>query len=513
MKRNNKKRKLRYGSVTLLMCIFVIACAVILNIITGALCLRYDWMYIDMSKPPVYDISDACREYIDEYVISEIKAQNQKDSKIKIYFCDTEENIKSVEIYKYVYDSFFEIEGMFDEYIEIDHLNIWEKPSLAAEYGVTSTQDIVCVYDGRHETMNLTDFYIIENVDYQSIPTAYNGEKIIASCLMRVTQKETPVCYMTVNHGELYGDYEFMKMMAEAGYAISSLDLYTEDIPEDCDILVSFNPKKDLAISGETSIVSEVEKLDRFMSAGGKYMIFLSADTFASGGFANLEGFLSEWGIQYMHMTTDENVEACYLIKDSANSLTVDGYTVLSENAQSGIGSAVLRDMKAPNAFGNATCISVSDEFEADGNGNYVSSDKKRTVAPLLLSHSTAIAWADGRAVARAGEGQFMLMSMTEQKCDNGKTGYLIASASVDFASEDAMRSSVLGNSRTLTEIVRYMGKENAPSSLVFKPFGETDIQSLTSRNASILTVVLVLVPLLLVTISGTVVLIRRRGR
>jgi hypothetical protein len=302
-------------------------------------------------------------------------------------------------------------------------------------------------------------------------------------------------------------------MVSEVGYSVGFLDLYAEDIPEDCDILVTYAPKKDLAEAGGSSLISEVEKLDEYMSEGGKYMVFLSADTFASGGFDNLEGFLSTRGIEYMHKTTDEGVEACYLVKDSANSLTIDGYTVLSENSKTGIGASIFGNLKAENSFGNTTYISVADGFAPDGNGNYVSADKNRTFAPLMLSHSTAVAWADGRAVARASDNDFILMSLTEQKCENGKTGYLVASASVDFASEDAMQSSVLGNSRALSEIINYMGKENVPSNLVFKPFGETKIQSLTSRSANIITVIMVALPAVAVAAVGAVVLIRRRNR
>ena len=102
---------------------------------------------------------------------------------------------------------------------------------------------------------------------------------------------------------------------------------------------------------------------------------------------------------------------------------------------------------------------------------------------------------------------------MSEKKNEDGSVGYLVASASVEFASEDSMRSSVLGNSRALTEIVRYMGKENAPGELVFKPFGETEIQSLTSRNANIISAILIFAPAITVSVIGAVVLIRRKNR
>ena len=214
-----------------------------------------------------------------------------------------------------------------------------------------------------------------------------------------------------------------------------------------------------------------------------------------------------------MHEKQNDGVEGCYLIRDTANSLTVDGCTVLSEKAASGKGANALGDVSVPNAFGNATAISFAEGFKTDGKGNGVSGDGKITVSPVLLSHSSAIAWSNGRAVARASDEPFMLMTVSEKQNDNGKTGYLLACASVDFASEGAMRSSVLGNSRTLTQMIRYMGKDNAPASLVFKPFGERSIQSITTREANITTAVMTVAPAVICACIGAVVLIRRKQR
>ncbi len=516
MKRISKKRTLRYGTVSLLLCVLAMACVIILNAIAGVLALRYEWMYIKMTHPAVYDISDACHDYIAEYVIPEIdkaRKNGDADEKLRVIFCDGGTENSSEDKYKYVYDSFFELSGMFEGYIEIEHMNIWDEPSVARSYGVSSSEDVVCVFDGKHETVNINDFYIIETVDNQSSITAYNGEKMIASCMMRVTQEDTPVCYITVNHSEAYSDFEFVKMISEAGYAVETLDLYTGEIPEDCDLLVTFDPKKDFAVSGESSLTSEIEKLEKYMSNGGKYMVFVSSSTFSSGAFENLEGFLADWGVRYRHETGADGVEACRLVKDTANSLTVDGYTVLAEKASSGLGAHVLAGINAPNSFGNTTYISPAEGFSPDDSGNFVSKDRGISFAPLFSARSSAVAWSNGKAVARASDEDIILMSLSEKACGGGEMSYLMASASVDFASESAMQSSVLGNSRALTEILRYMGKENAPSSIVFKPFGETDIQSLTSNTANIITVVLVILPVLAVGFAGVFLLIRRKNR
>jgi len=214
-----------------------------------------------------------------------------------------------------------------------------------------------------------------------------------------------------------------------------------------------------------------------------------------------------------MHKTTNEGVEACYLVKDSANSLTVDGYTVIGRPNTEIKDEAITGNIASPVSFGNTTYMSVSEGFAANGNGGYISSDSARKLSPVYFASDTAVAGADGRAVARASEEDFVLMSLTEQGCQNGEKSYLLASASVDFASGDAMQSATLGNSRAVGEILRYMGKDNAPSTLVPKPMGETDIATLTTNDATIITVVMVALPMVTVTAIGTVVIVRRKNR
>lgn len=520
MKRFIKSRKMRYGSVAVVLSLLVIVAVIIMNMIVAALAGRYEWMYWNMNSTLVYDISDDCEKYLAEFVFSEVDRVNgeyedmgEEARKVRIVFCDDKENVIADQSQKYIHNSIYEISELFPGQVEIDYLDIWENPSEARAYGVTSTTDVICAFDGRFETMNLADFYVFEASDSTS-PVAYNGEKIIASCLMRVTQEKTPMCYLTANHGETFADYEFMRNVVEAGYTVSFLDLSVSDIPEDCDLLVTFAPKQDLIISDNVSDVSEVDKISEYMDQGGKYMVFLSADTFVSGAHENLEGLLADWGISYRHEPGDDGVESCYVIKDSSHSLTVDGYTVLSENAKEGFGVEVMSDLSASNVFGNTTCITFADGFTRGTDGNYTAlvNGTKRVAAPLMVSHDTAEAWASGRAVARATDEPFVLMAMSYQDCDNGERAFLVASASTEFAGEGAMQSAVLGNNRTMTGILRYMGRENAPVDLVFKPFGSTEIESLTTSSANTITVLLAVIPAVVCLLLGTVVLVRRKN-
>ena len=510
MRKVLKSRKVKYGSITVLLTALVIVAVIIVNIILAMLSGRYEWMYQDMNSYPTYDVSENCREYIEEYVISRVDEVNgsSRSEKIKLIFCEERETLEENESTKYSHKAIYQISDMFPGYFEISYLNVWEKPSVASSYGVTSTSDVICEFNGRHETINLADLYVYDTATSSAV--AYNGEKIISSCLMRVTQEDEPNCYLTVNHGESFADYEFMRSLVEAGYTVGYIDLAESDIPADCDLLVTFAPKQDLIVSGEISSVSETDKLDAYMSRGGKYMVFLSADTFASGPRANLEEFLAKWGIEYVHSTGDDGSEDVHVVRDLANSVTVDGYSVLARPAAGGLGASIADGDRA-NVFANTARISFSSSFKSDNNGNFVNQESGITAYPVMVSHSSAEAWMDGRAVLRASEDPFVLMAMASRKCENGETAMLLASASTDFACESAMQSAVLGNNRTMARIYRQMGRENAPIDLVFKTFSSTEIEGLSTRNANIIAIVSAAVPTVAVIALGTVVLLRRK--
>lgn len=513
MKKFIKSRRIRYGSVSLILTVLVIAAVVIFNVIASMLAGRYEWMYVDMNRSLVYEISEDCEKYLAEHVIprvDEAKKSLGAGEKITVLFCNDKEKIEADDSQRYIHDSVYEIKDMFPDHIKIDYINIWEQPTRARELGVTGTGDVVCIFGDRHETMNLGDFYIYDSETGEAI--AYNGEKIIASCLMRVTQKDTPVCYLTMNHGETMTDYELMRSLVEAGYTIGFLDLSEKDVPEDCELLMTYAPKQDFLLNDGVSEISEIEKLDNYMSRGGKYMVFLSADSFASGKRENLENFLAKWGIEYAHYEGEDGSEKVEIIRDTSHSLSVHGYDILSESAKEGSGVGIVDDSRS-NVFMNSTHITFADGFVKQGNGNYVKTVDgiKRSVYPLMVSHSSAEVWTDGRAVKRAADGRFVLMAMASQTCKNGKTAFLVASASSTFASEDAMQSSVLGNSRSMAQIYKHLGRKQAPVDLVFKSFGSTAIESLTARNANLITVCIVAIPTVACLAAGVVILVRRK--
>lgn len=510
MKLKIKRRALKHGSVSIALTLLVVAAVVISNAAVYALFAGFGW-YVDMSASPVYEIDNECREYISDEIFSlmdEVNKKNGTADKIIITFCDEEKNLDDQLAQEYVMNSIYQMRDLFPERIEIDFLNVWENPKLAKEYGVTDASDIVFGFGERHITLAISQFYVTTGGDIEN-PSAYIGGRRIASAMLRVVSETTPMCYFTLNHGEGLESSEFMYLLADAGLSYSFIDLAASDIPEDCELLITLDPTSDLLEPSKLSEISESAKLDQYMQNGGKYMVFLSANSLISNKLSNFERFLSEWGVEYMSATDSEGAESCCVIRDVSNSVSIDGYTFFSEHATSAAANEIFGASKKANVFGSSAAITVSDGFKAQSDSSYINGD--RVWSPILTTTSSAEAWAGSLLVDKANDTPFTLMSLTEQKCENGKTAALMVCPSVEFCEEAQLQSTVYGNAETLLCILSRMGYKGAPTTLTARALQTPPIQSLTTKNAAIISAAMALVPTVVISLVGVFVLVRRR--
>ena len=293
-----------------------------------------------------------------------------------------------------------------------------------------------------------------------------------------------------------------MYALTDAGYMINYLDALSFEIPADCGLLVSYNPARDFTSVDGVSGISEIDKLDAYLEKGGKFMYFVSADTFAAGGFTHIETYLKDWGVTFAHDTGAEGVEECFAIRDTAHSITTDGYTLLGRIPEAA--SDIMADVDGVLRVANATAIRIPEAFAASG-GHYVSGT--RTLTPLLRSYAGAEAWAGGRPVDRTAEG-YDLITLTR---DSATDASVLVCSSTEFAIEATLQGGGYGNSAFLLTALEAMGKTEVPVELKSQPFSDDTIHILTTAQARGITIALVAVPVLIVTVWGLIVLIRRR--
>ena len=490
------KKALRHGSVTVALTVLILVVVILLNASVTTLAMRYGW-YINMNPTLLYPVTDTCYDYLDEFVIP------RADEGIRIIFCDEEENIRGDVTQSYVLSTAEDIAARYPDKVTIEYLNVWENPKVAREYGVTASTSVVVAAGNESRVCTLRDFFLFPAGDTEN-PSAYNGEKRFAVAMKAVVSPNAPVAYLTLNHGESTEDYALMYALTDAGYMINYLDALSFDIPEDCGLLVSYNPARDFTAVDGVSGISEIDKLDAYLKDGGQFMYFVSADTFAAGGFENIETYLADWGVTFAHDTGAEGIEECFALRDTAHAITTDGYTLLGAIPETGSAPAIMENVDGALRAANATAIQIPAVF-TQSNGDYVSGT--RTLTPLLRTYAGAEAWAGGRPVDRTAEG-YNLVTLTR---DSSSGASVLVCSSTEFAIEATLQGGGYGNASFLLSALTAMGKDEVPVSLKSQPFSDTTIHILTTAQARNITIALVAGPMLIVAVWGAIVLIRRK--
>ena len=569
MKASNS-RKLRYGGVSAVLTVLVIVAVIIVNVIFSALSQRFLW-YSDLTPELLFSLSDEMKSLISEgdetyeaplAMIDKDREKNKaenpdfkdEDLMIKIIFCDDPDTLEGELIQKYVYNTALELQDEYPDYIKVENYNIIHNPSSVEKYktnsmSTISTSSVIIDYGGEFQIKELRRFYIFDSTT-STQPWAYNGEKAYASSIMALTRAETPVACVTVNHGESISE-DFLNTMEDAGYDTKELDLASDEIPENCRLLVVHNPLNDFSTADNgISDIDEIEKLKTFLEENGSLMVFLSPSLEVQDGqkyaLPELEDFLAEWGIKFDRYSdpSESGKNYSYKIKESSiNSYTIDGYTFRAQYVTSGPAADITKEMReryvAPIiVFPNAMSISYADGYEPthydpedDENaaenateydyGAYGKNGTYRNIYDLFTTSNEATAWANGRQVATATASPFKLMTITrEQRYIDAPDGsyvtdptYVVACGCVEFGSTGAIQSTAYGNTDLLLSVFRTLSKEPVPVGLTYKAFSDDTIDIITTGEATRYTVILTVIPAVLSLGAGIFVIVRRKYR
>lgn len=569
-------RKLRYGSMSLALTALIIAVVVIVNVIFSALAHKFMW-YGDLTPELLYTISDTALNIIEKgdedfdtqspiERVNEIRAENKKynqdndlnpdsegykdeDLMINIIFCDDPDVIQSNIHQKYIYHNALELEEHFPDHIQVINYNIVRNPSAVSRFKTNSrsniyTSSVIIEFGTEYRVHNLKSFYKFDTEVSSTEPWAYNGEKALTSSILAVTRAESPIACFTDNHGEAVEDLALWDTLYDAGYDVQRLDLYEDEIPEKCRLIVVFDPQDDFRVTDGISETNEIDKLDAFLDATNSMMVFMDPD---APKLENFEEYLEEWGIVFDRTQISDSQYASHLITDPSQSLTSDGYTFLAEyTTEAGnLGASLTKDMRSrPVAqsvvFANAMSLSYSDVYEyshytpEEGStaendvpfnyGSYGANGIYRNIYDIFVTSDKAKAYAGDAAnpVQLATESDpLKLMTLTvehrnvsEHNYDSiDAATYVLACGSTEFASETLLGSNSYGNTDFLLTALRAIGREPVPVGLMFKPFADYTIDTITTSDATQYTIVLAVTPLLISAITGAVIIIRRKHR
>ena len=569
-------KKLRYGGVTAALTAAIIAIVIIVNVIFSALAQKNLW-YTDLTPELFFTLSENAItlmkegdtsfekstspiKKIDEFRAaakaknSELTDEELKDNiRINIIFCNDQLTWTEDTAQRYVLETAKQLREEFPDYITIEYIDIIRNPTAVTKYGTgisTSSVIIECKnsFDDiadEFRVRGLKSFYVFDTDDSED-PWAYNGEKIFAASILSVTRADTPVACITTGHGEQLPGESFLLTLVNAGYDIKSIDLSKEDIPENCRLMIVSSPQSDFMVSddGLSDIsyneIDEIRKLEDFLDGDSSLMVFM--DPLLTTRLTNFEDYLEEWGIKFDRVEIDKknNVYEPYRIQDTSQSLDVNGYTIVGDYVDYGLGGEITEELRKMNRkviFPNAMSISYPDgdivtvggfreteDGEILGDYGYMSvNGAYREIFDVFVSSDEAVAWTgqDANPVETAKNGNnFKLMTITVEDHNIQESNYttvnepsyVIATGCSAFA-VDQMLHGQYGNNMFLEYTLRVISHEPVPVGLTFKPFGDYTIDTVTTQEATQYTVAFTVTPLIIALAVGIVVIVRRKNR
>ena len=270
-------RVFRSGVWSAAIAVAVIVLAVLVNLIVRAIPSKYT--EFDLSEAGLYTLSDSSKQVADNLT-----------QDVTIYYLaqtGSEDQIISKLLDKYAAES--------------SHIT-WELkdpavyPTFATQYGAQdlTSGGLILVCGDQSKVLDTANLYDYDYSDYATTGAAnvtFDGEHEITSAIYQLTSGESRHVYYTTNHGEQALTSTLTDALESQNLTVSALDLLSQTIPEDCDLLIINDPAQDF--SGAGSLVDELGQLRSYLSNGGKVM--LMSNFYYST--PNLDAVMAEFGL------------------------------------------------------------------------------------------------------------------------------------------------------------------------------------------------------------------------
>ena len=272
-----ERLRMRSGIYASAVTVLVVVLAVLLNLIVRAVPTKYT--EFDLSEAGLYTLSDSSKD------IAHALTQD-----VTIYYLAETGSEDAI------------ITKLLDRYAsESSHIK-WETkdpaayPTFAAQYGVQSAESgsLILVSGEKSAVLAASDLYDYDYSDYYttgSYSVTFGGENKLTAAIYRITSGEELHAYYTTNHGEQRLTDTLTDALESQNLTVSALDLLSQTIPEDCDLLVINDPAQDF--SGAGSLVDEMSQLRSYLSNGGR--VLLLTDSYYST--PNLDAVMAEFGL------------------------------------------------------------------------------------------------------------------------------------------------------------------------------------------------------------------------
>lgn len=262
-----RTRSFRSGGFTALSCVIAIAVAVLA--VTAADQLPASIRLIDLSRDQPTSLSDSSRSYLadldEDVTIYLIAPEGEEDDYTQMLlenYEDASEHVSVVQRDPDLYPTFAR--------------------SYTDEELASGSLIITCGDDFR--VISSGDLY---TVDYTTYSYQFAGEEAITSAIAALTSDDLPQVYLTTGHGETDLPDGATSSLETANFETSSLNLLSQEVPDDADAVICFSPESDFS-------ADEEERILEYLEEGGHFILITSYDR---GDTPNLDEIMDTYGM------------------------------------------------------------------------------------------------------------------------------------------------------------------------------------------------------------------------
>lgn len=437
-----------------------------------------------------------------------------KKRTVKIYFCNDEETVSAHDTGSFVYETAQLYKERYPDFIDIEYINIITKRDSKGnrfplsdymendEVILKSSVIFECVESGEYKVVTdaytsagYADFYSLDSNGYI---LSYDGEEFFATMISWVLAEEHKKAYFTTTHSEQV-DSSFVKLLMAAGYESDMINLRDSAVPDDADLLIISNPRSDFEVSidgsGVAVATSEIGRLEAYLKRGGN--LYVSLDPYVKKLYS-LEGFLEGYGIGLSETEIDGKIYRD-IVRDGANAITTNGYTIVTEHADGEIATKIGENMDKYSD--NDVIIREAGALTLSG------------TAQALLTSSRSANCENAGIVTKTG-GSFPVAAYnTVTSADGKETGNVFVVSSIYMTVSDALVTNGYSNKDFIYSLIEHLyGAENMPYGCQSVLYDSSVLENLTMSTANLYTAIVLAVPTA-IAILGAVVVIRRKNR
>lgn len=267
-------KKSKNGSYSALLCVIVIAIAVVVNMVVKELPSRY--INIDLSKMGLYSIGEESQQIVENL-----------DRDVNIYVMSSKESadVTVAELLTRY--------GELSDHIHVEYVDPALSPGFVEKYNITSMSynSLIVESDLRFTTVDYSDINVTDYSNYYttgSYETYFDGEGQVTKALAYVTSGTLPILYTVTGHGESALSTGVSEALTKQNMEVKELNLLSEgSVPEDANALIIYAPTSDYS-------ADEAEMVISYLENGGSAFILTG---YTTQDMTNFNNILDNYGV------------------------------------------------------------------------------------------------------------------------------------------------------------------------------------------------------------------------